>query len=262
MQVLPVVGGRSHIYNKLLNDGIFVKQELAVAAVALSLLFVAGEGFARLYLGLGDPPLTVIDSKIEYLFAPNQDNYRFGKHIHYNSKSMRSSEPPPNDDSETKRVLVLGDSVVNGGVLIDQRDLATEIVSQDLKGKYWIGNVSAGSWGPANIHAYLDRFGWFRADTAILIISTHDLRDLPEFRSGYGDDFPTEKPISALWEGITRYLPRYLPQLRSILGNPIRDPTVQYSDLDRERLGAQELRHLLEDAKKNVAKVVVMIRRP
>lgn len=228
-------------------------------SVILLLLFVSGELYARYIVGLGDPPLTIIDDKVEYLFAPKQTRHRFGNTIKYNSKSMRSAEPPSAEIKNITRVLVLGDSVVNGGVLTDQNNLATEIVSTDLGSKYWIGNISAGSWGPANIHAYIKKFGWFNADVAIFVFSTHDLLDLPEFRSSYGDDFPTSSPISALWEGVTRYLPRYVPSIKAVLGNTIGEPTVRYSDTERITFGAEQLRSLLTDAKSNVQKVIVLV---
>jgi hypothetical protein len=49
--------------------------------VSLLVLLVAGELFARFYLGLGDPPLSEADSKIEYLFKPDQDCHRRGANI-------------------------------------------------------------------------------------------------------------------------------------------------------------------------------------
>src|SRR5690348_14331043 len=61
-------------------------------ALAMILLLVVGELFARFYLGLGDPPLMQSDPEIEYLFKPDQDCRRFGKRIHYNHYSMRSED--------------------------------------------------------------------------------------------------------------------------------------------------------------------------
>jgi hypothetical protein len=169
---------------------------------------VSAEIFARVVLGLGDPPLTVRDPKIEYMFKPGTYQ-RFGTTIVYNEFSMRSP-PPPRGDVVGERVLVVGDSVVNGGVEIDQRYLASELVRRSLPAGSWVGNVSAGSWGPANMGAYIRRFGTFGAGHILVVLSSHDLHDVPIFPAALGPDFPEVRPTFALEEAFTRYLPRYL----------------------------------------------------
>lgn len=65
-------------------------------------------------------------------------------------------------DSSAFIVLGLGDSVINGGVLTDQDSLATtrlsELLSKLIRKKVQVLNVSAGSWGPDNCEAYLNRY--------------------------------------------------------------------------------------------------------
>ena len=75
-------------------------------------LVLAAELFARLYLGLGDPPLFVADDTIEYLFAPNQDVTRFGNRVRYNAYSMRSDDiTPKKSDPNELRVWKDGNPV-------------------------------------------------------------------------------------------------------------------------------------------------------
>ena len=74
-----------------------------------------------------------------------------------------------------------------------------------------VGNISAGSWGPANYLAYVKEYGFFDADAVVVVISSHDYADYPQFKPLDPNPHPTANPISALSEGITRYLPRYLP---------------------------------------------------
>lgn len=181
---------------------------VAIAAAIVVLLLVGGEAVARYVLGLGDPPLTIRDPDIEYLFAPNRCYDRFGNRVCYNEWSMRSDPLPATRGPGERRILVLGDSVINGGATTDQADLATEILKKRLG--IVVGNVSAGSWGPANLLAYLRRFGSFDADEMIFVFSAHDLTDLPQFEPDLGPDFPEHTPPLALWEAVTRYLPRYL----------------------------------------------------
>ncbi len=179
---------------------------------------VAGlELFARYGLGLGDPPLSVADRDVEYLFRPGEYR-RFGNRVYYNAYSMRSADvTPTKTDPRELRVLVLGDSVINGGAQTDQSQLATEALQRRLAGELdrpvWVGNVSAGSWGPDNLLAYVRKFGWFEADVALVVVSSHDASDIATFGPvvGVHPGFPDRRPWLALEEAVLRYLPRYLP---------------------------------------------------
>lgn len=187
------------------------------AAVAALALLLAGELVAERGLGLGDPPLMQADPQIEYLFQPNQTCRRFHNLVHYNAWSMRSDDfsalKPPGE----YRVLVIGDSVVNGGSQTDQGELATSILQRRLgaamRRPVIVGNVSAGSWGPPNQLAYVRRFGLFGADVVVLVWSSHDATDMPTFAPTVGvlPDYPDHRPACAIAEGVTRYL---LPRLR------------------------------------------------
>src|SRR5712675_1333967 len=101
---------------------------LALAAVALALIAgVGGELVARYVVGLGDPPLYQLDPEVEYLLVPSRSYRRLGNRFEVNSHSMRSPEFPGAKTSKDElRVLVVGDSIVNGGARLDQADLATE----------------------------------------------------------------------------------------------------------------------------------------
>ena len=200
---------------------------------------IGAELTCRYVVGLGDPPLTRIDPEIEYLFAPSRCYQRLGRTICYNSVSMRAQEPPPPGDA-TRRILVLGDSVINGGVLTDQAQLATTILHKALGPQVWVGHISAGSWGPANLAAYTRRFGWFNTDLSILVLSSHDLTDLPEFRASYGIDFPTTPPRLAIEEAVLRYGPRVLPVLGA-LSEQATPPRRAYTAAERNSQGRAAL---------------------
>jgi len=75
-----------------------------------------------------------------------------------------------------------------------------------------VANVSAGSWGPGNLLAYVEVFGVFDADVVFVVLSSHDATDVPQFGNLVGTaNFPDVKPKWALSEAMFRYLPRYLP---------------------------------------------------
>ena len=187
--------------------------------ITVVLTLGGGELFARYYFGLGTPPLYVADPKIEYMFKPDQDIYRFGNHIVINHYGMRSVPFASHSTKNELRLMAFGDSVLNGGSQTDHAELATTVLQGRLasitNSKVVVGNISAGSWGPGNWLAYANEYGFFDADVVILVISSHDYADNPTFESLNPNTYPTEKPLSALAEGISRYLPRYLPLFAS-----------------------------------------------
>jgi hypothetical protein len=176
---------------------------------------LAVELFARLYLGLGDPGLVQTHPTIEYYFRPNQRAHPFGNLFRTNRYGMRSDDfPPQRTQPGELRVLVFGDSVVNGGNLTDHSRLATTLLqhrlAQELHRPVIVGNVSAGSWGPPNQLAYIKQFGFLDADVAIFVLSSSDFNDAPTFEPLNPLTHPTKAPWSAAWEGFVRYLPRYI----------------------------------------------------
>lgn len=180
--------------------------------VACVLVFL--ELFARFCLGLGDPALLQVHPTIEYYFKPNQVVHPFGNLFRTNRYGMRSDDFPPRKTQPRElRVLVFGDSVVNGGNLTDHSRLATTLLqnrlAQELHRPVIVGNISAGSWGPPNQLAYIKQFGFLDADVAIFVLSSSDSSDAPTFEPLNPFTHPTVGPFSAAWEGATRYLPRF-----------------------------------------------------
>lgn len=189
----------------------FRKYTLIIGAVLIVLL--AGTELA-LRAFMGRPALYVADPEIEYMFQPDQQVRRFGREIRINAYGMRSEALAGADKDGRFRVLVLGDSVVNGGSLTDQSALATDMLSREktsVGGQIDVLNVSAGSWGPGNLLAYLGRFGTFDADIAILVLSSHDLSDDRTFAPLDKNTHPTAAPMFATQEFLDRYVQRYLP---------------------------------------------------
>jgi hypothetical protein len=242
MELTPAATARAHRW----------RRHLVAITVLLLVALLAVEAFCRLYLGLGDPPLSVADPEIEYLFAPNQTRHRFGNLVHYNAWSMRSDDFPVRKSQTNEfRVMVLGDSVINGGSQTDQAKTVTTILQNDLaqhlKRPVVVGNISAGSWGPPNMLAYLRHFGFFDADVVAIVLSSHDYADAPTFEPivGMSIDFPDRKPWCATWEALTRYLPRYIPSL-SHGPSPANPSAVEplQKDIDWSLKSMTELIHL------------------
>ncbi len=229
--------------------------------VAVLVLAVAGEMTARLFLGLGDPPLWVADAEIEYLCKPSMEYRRFGRRVAYNAYSMRSDPFPPTKNNPLElRVLIMGDSVVNGGSLVDQSRVVSERLksqlTEELDRPVVVGNIGAGSWGPANLLAYVRRFGWFDADVVVIVLSSHDYADEPTFEPvvGIRSSFPDKRPWLALQELWTRYLPRYLPFGHNTSPRYAPDTRPNIEAIDRTR---SVLRQLLRSAQAAVRHVAI-----
>lgn len=195
--------------------------------------FAAGaELFARFYLGLGDPPLYVTDPEIEYLYAPGQLVHPFGNEFRTNRYGMRSDDfGPVKQGADELRVLVYGDSVINGGSLTSHADLATTILASELRARFHrpvvVGNISAGSWGAPNALAHIRRFGLLQADVVILVLSSDDFADVPTYAALNLATHPTHRPWSAALDGAMRYLPRYFPTATPVEALAPPNPSLQ-----------------------------------
>jgi hypothetical protein len=191
--------------------GRWFRRTALVVAVAL----VLSEAALRLVIGLGDPPLYEVHPTIEYLMKRGVYR-RFGNLVSVNSAGMRSPESvvaPPAPG--TRRVLVVGDSIVNGGSLTDDSALATASLAVQLSVSTptSVCNISAGSWGPGNWLAFFKERGTFSASFAVLVLNDGDATDAPTF-APLGPEHPTAAPLLASWEVLSNYLPRYVPWLR------------------------------------------------
>ena len=184
----------------------------------------------RLALGLGNPVLVQADPHTGYRFQPNQKVFRFGRTIEYNQYSQRSDPITPQKPTRTLRILMTGDSVLNGGNPTDQSRTITELFENRLSAaghNAEVLNASAGSWGIGNQLGYLREFGILDSDAVIVQIGTHDLLQQTSKSHAVGSIyFPNHKPLLAIQEAWTRYAwPRISGRLK--LNSPASEiPTV------------------------------------
>lgn len=201
-----------------------------VLAVVIGLLVSIEIGLRSLF-GFGNPLIYVGDEQIGYLLAPNQHTHRFGNRIEINQYSMRSSPIPQTPAPSTLRVLILGDSIANGGWWTDQDNTISNLMMRSLasatNGKYQeaeVLNASANSWGPRNELAYLQRFGNFQAKAVVLLINTDDLFATAPTSLPVGRDrnYPDRKPSLALVEVWQRYLIKQkpIPEIQAVQNEP------------------------------------------
>ena len=180
---------------------------------------LAGEAVARFVFGLGDPPLFQCDPdpNLLYIEQPSKSYYRMHHRFSVNAYSMRSADFPAKRVSPSEiRVMVIGDSVVNGNSPVGDEQLATTLLQANLAAQSGrpviVGNCACGGWGPGNELAYVQRYGLFDADVVVIVMSSHDYADLSTACPVDADpNFPSHPPLCAFQEALTRYLPRYLP---------------------------------------------------
>lgn len=201
-----------------------LKFTVLVLGIFLGLLLIF-ELILRSFFGLGNPLIYVADPQIGYLLGPNQRVRRFGRRIEINQYSMRSAAVTPDPGPDSLRFLLLGDSVVNGGWWTDQSQTISALITYLYNGKLVentrlnleILNISANSWGPRNVLAYLKKYGLFGARGAILLINTDDLfAGIPNsLVVGIDRNYPDHKPLLAIGELLDRYVlpPRRVKEL-------------------------------------------------
>jgi hypothetical protein len=241
------------------------RKRLSISLAVVVLLLAATELFTRFCLGLGDPPLSMTDPATGYLSQPNQTCHRFGHLIHYNAYSMRSDDFPAHKSSPDEfRVMVIGNSIINGGTPTDQSQVCTTLLQDELPAKLHrpvvVGNISAGGWGPLSEWGYVKARGFFDADALVIVISSNDIRlPFPDYPVvGKDVSFPDHKPWSTTWECFSRYGPRYLPFMHGMAGsNEGYHPGVEDATLTAQCLEA--VQNMIAGAKQSGAKVYVIL---
>lgn len=227
----------------------------------LAIIILAGitEVVLRVKYGFCNSPLYVSDPDFEYIYAPNQDVKRFGQVLRTNQYSMRNEEILPTD---SLNILLIGDSVVNGGSLTDQDSIASTLLEKrflkDFNIRVRVLNISAGSWGPDNIAAYLKKYGLFKAKLICLVTSSHDVYDIMSPYSPVGIDpgWPDKQYKVALYELWDRYRWIFFYYLDTIFLSP--EPEVKSeekpvdlpSGADSSQVAAAEVTNDSIEAKK------------
>lgn len=189
------------------------KKILLSFILVLAIVFVGGEVALRKFLGMCHAPLFYASNKYEYMVEPNQSGYRFGHYYFFNAYSQRSANP----NYSKPIILGLGDSVLWGGVMVDQNDIATSLFTKETG--IQMLNISAGSWGPDNCAAYLKDKGFFHARAMFLVVSSHDSHDNMDFEPVVGkmESYPDKQYKLAWAELIERYIiPRVFPSNKKL----------------------------------------------
>lgn len=201
--------------------------KLTLIVVGLLILALGAMELAlRVFFGFGKPPLYVADPQTGYRLAPNQRTKRFGNVFEINQYSMRGGAIAPTPDANTLRVLLLGDSIANGGWWTDQSEILSAQLQQQIANspiaktpQVEVLNASANSWGPRNELAYTAKFGTFDAQVLVLLLNTDDLFATAPTSVQVGRDraYPSRYPPLALVELLNRFIKSPpIPELEAI----------------------------------------------
>ncbi|MEH2434607.1 MAG: SGNH/GDSL hydrolase family protein [Nostoc sp.] len=207
-----------------------MKVALIVFLVVVGLFVVVEIGLRSLF-GFGNPLIYIGDEQIGYLLAPNQRTRRFGNRIEINEYSMRGNPLKKTPTPSGLRILLLGDSIANGGWWTDQTNTISTMMMRSLasstNGNYQeveVLNASANSWGPRNELAYLEKFSNFNAQAVVLLINTDDLFATAPTSLPVGCDrnYPNSKPPLALLEVWQRYIVKQqpIPEMKAVQNEP------------------------------------------
>ncbi|MTJ54193.1 SGNH/GDSL hydrolase family protein [Anabaena sp. UHCC 0253] len=201
---------------------------IIILAVVVGLLVAMELGLRSLF-GFGNPLIYIKDEQIGYLLAPNQRTKRFGNRIEINQYSMRSPTIPKIPSPSTLRILLLGDSIANGGWWTDQEKTISSLLMNSLgftshTQQVEVLNASANSWSPRNELAYLQKFGTFNAKVVVLLINTDDLFGTAPTSLPVGRDrnYPDHKPPLAIIEVLQRYAIKQkpIPEIQALNNEP------------------------------------------
>lgn len=171
-----------------------------VLLLALIALLGMAEGVLRVF-GYGAPVLYVNDPVVGYYPAPNQTATRRGNRIQINGLGMRSTEVAKAKPAGTFRILMLGDSTLYGGAYVDQDAIYANRLDALLEAEgrtVEVLNMGVNGWGPFHETAWVEQFGTYDADLAIITLPYADVfRPLTPLTT---KPYLTEAPTFALTE--------------------------------------------------------------
>lgn len=179
---------------------------LFLGALLVAELLARYEGFAN--------PLLYRVAGSSYELAPDQHVAMLGHSETIDSFGLRGPEVAARPTPGVTRIMVLGDSVANGGSHLDDSQTIPAVTSRKLTAqgcRNEILNASAGGWSLFDEVAWTRSHGLYGSRTVVWVINSMDL-DEPAGNSTLLDHnpaFPTHAPLSALGEILFRYaLPR------------------------------------------------------
>ncbi len=144
---------------------------------------VAGELIFRFWFGFHNPLLYMHDTHSGYRLRPNQDIHTGRGGVQVNNYAMRyHSDVTPEKPAGVYRVLVLSDSTGFGGEYHTNEQTYPGLMEIRLNKKYGgtgrkfeVLPVTVNGWGPLHALGYVNKYGVFSADLALVTIPAGDI---------------------------------------------------------------------------------------
>lgn len=188
----------------MIESGVVIAAMLALGGLALAGLVVAETGLR--VAGVGGFALYARDPHSIYRMASNQQGrFRRRARWRYDRFGMRSDVDV---GSLAGRIVVLGDSVVEGGLHLDQRDTLAAALERETG--HPVSPVACHGWALINeLGALAATPGWDEAAALVWVINTGDFDTI-----GRGENelsFPTRRPVLLTLWLLRRYIYRKNP---------------------------------------------------
>lgn len=141
---------------------------LLIIAVALTTSFAGAEILARA-LGFGSFPVYDVSDDLKYIPAADQSGlFRNKNRWVFNDRHMGNAGNWAPDKKPD--VLLIGNSIVLGGLPYDRDDKLGPLLQKDLGAAYTVWSVAAGGWSNVNEMAYLDKNADVLRNSDIVVI--------------------------------------------------------------------------------------------
>ena len=160
--------------------------------------------------GLTSFPVFLVDPSLGYLPVPNQSGRFLDRNRwSFNDRSMATAAPW--NSALNSNLLLIGNSIVEGGNPIDQDDRLGTMLQADLGRSFAVWPIAAGGWSNLNEVNYLKRFDDVSraSDFFVWEYMAGGLSEVSKWRGKYLN--PTSHPWFATWYVARRYmLPRFI----------------------------------------------------
>ncbi len=171
---------RRHIGSMFATEKPAVGKRTVAAIISILIVMVIGAEICLRVLGVGNPIVYVDDPVVGYYPAPNQNVSRYGNTVSTNLFGMRAPNYAAKKPKGNFRILMIGDSTLWGGSYMGQDDIYARLLEKSLnakfaKGKIEVLNIGVNGWGPFHKLGYIEKFGTFDADIAVICLPLGDV---------------------------------------------------------------------------------------
>ena len=173
---------KAGVKRSFVTEPLLVRRQNGLSGlIVLALIGLVLSEVSLRMLGFGDPVLYIEDARFGYLPAPDQNVMRDGHEISVNQWGMRAPQITSDKPDHVTRVLLLGDSTLWGGSYTPQDEIYARQLEQKINRhtrpdeSVQILNVGVNGWGPEHKLGYLETYGHFDADLAVVALPYADL---------------------------------------------------------------------------------------